>query len=106
MRLEGMRLEPIFVLLMGAEVVEDDVKLSTRKGRGKAVHEIEKLDTATALGMRCDDLSGGDFKRRKQCCGAMPLVVVALAGQGAAIGQLQMALRSFQGLGRGLFVHA
>jgi hypothetical protein len=38
------------------------------------------------------DLSGGDFERRKQCCRAMPLVVVALTGQGAAIGQLQITL--------------
>src|SRR5450631_1450544 len=50
--------------------------------------------------MRRDDLSGGDFKRRKQRCRAIPLVVVALAGQGAAIGQLQIALRSLQSLPR------
>ena len=56
--------------------------------------------------MRRDDLSAGDFKRRKQRCRAMPLVVVALAGQGAAIGQLQIALRSLQSLDRRLFVHA
>src|ERR1700736_6429212 len=56
--------------------------------------------------MRRNDLSGGDFERRKQCCRAMPLVVVALAGQGAAIWQLQIALRSLQSLDRGLFVHA
>src|SRR6266853_3531883 len=56
--------------------------------------------------MSRDDLSGGDFERRKQCCRAMPLVVVALAGQGAAIWQLQIALRSLQSLDRGLFVHA
>src|SRR5258708_14506190 len=56
--------------------------------------------------MSRDDLSGGDFERRKQCCGAMPLVIVALAGQGAAIGQLQIALRSLQSLDRGLLVHA
>src|ERR1700681_1796560 len=56
--------------------------------------------------MRRDDLSGGDFKRRKQRCRAMPLVVVALAGQSAAIGQLQIALRSLQSLDRRLFVHA
>src|SRR6266852_2157695 len=56
--------------------------------------------------MSRDDLSGGDFERRKQCCGAMPLVVVTLAGQGAAIWQLQIALRSLQSLDRGLFVHA
>src|SRR6478736_7414665 len=55
--------------------------------------------------MRRDDLSGGDFERCKQCCGAMPLVIVALAGQGAAIGQLQITLRSLQSLDRGLLVH-
>ena len=36
----------------------------------------------------------------------MPLVIVALAGQGAAIGQLQITLRSLQSLDRGLLVHA
>src|SRR6266576_6540887 len=56
--------------------------------------------------MRRDDLSGGDLQRRKQCCRAMPLVIVALAGQGAAIGQLQITLRSLQSLDRGLLVHA
>ena len=40
------------------------------------------------------------------CCGAMPLVIVALAGQGAAIGQLQITLRSLQSLDRGLLVDA
>src|SRR6266567_3464275 len=56
--------------------------------------------------MSRDDPSSGDFERGKQCCRAMPLVVVALAGQGAAIGQLQIALRSLQSLDRRLFVHA
>src|ERR1700757_4788983 len=56
--------------------------------------------------MRRDDLSGGDLERRKQCCSAVPPVIVALAGQGAAIGQLQITLRSLQGLDRGLLVHA
>src|ERR1700758_4969400 len=36
----------------------------------------------------------------------MPLVIVALAGQSAAIGQLQITLRSLQSLDRGLLVHA
>ena len=76
----------MFVFLVGVEVVEDDVKLAVRKGRGDAVHEVEKLDTATAFRMRRDDLSGGDFQRRKQRCRAMPLVVVALAGQGPTVG--------------------
>src|SRR2546428_13107294 len=39
-------------------------------------------------------------------CRAMPLVIVALAGQGAAVGQLQITLRALQGLDRGLLVHA
>ena len=42
-------LEPVLVLLMGVEIVEDDVKLSARKGRGDAVHEVEKLDAAAAF---------------------------------------------------------
>jgi hypothetical protein len=37
----------MLVLLVGVEVVEDDVKLLVRKRRGDAVHEIEKLDAAT-----------------------------------------------------------
>src|ERR1700692_1504653 len=102
----GMGLEPMLVLLVGVEVVEDDVKLAVRISRGEAVHEVEKLDAAPPFLMSREYLSGGDFERRKQCCRAMPLVVVALAGQGAAIGQLQIALRSLQSLDRGLFVHA
>jgi len=58
----GMSLEPILVILVGVEVAEDDVKLAVRKGRGDAVHEVEKLDTATAFRMRRDDLSRGDFQ--------------------------------------------
>ena len=45
----GVGLEPVLVLLVGVKVVEDDVKLAARKGRGEAVHEIEKLDAATAF---------------------------------------------------------
>ena len=49
-------------------------------------------------------LSGGDFERGEQGRGAVPLVVVALAGQGASVRQLQIALRPLQGLDRRLFV--
>ena len=45
----SMRLEPRLVLLVGVEVVEDDVKLAVRKSRGDTVHEVEKLDAATAF---------------------------------------------------------
>jgi hypothetical protein len=81
-----MGFEPILVFLVGVEVVEDDVKLAVRKGRGDAVHEVETLDTATAFRMRRDNLSVGDFQCRKQRGRAMPLVVVALAGQSPAVG--------------------
>src|ERR1019366_3011566 len=43
----GMGLEPMFVFLVGVEVVEDDVKLAVRKSRGNAVHEVEEFDAAT-----------------------------------------------------------
>lgn len=101
-----MCLEPFLVPLMGAEVVENDVKLSVRKCCGHAIHEVEKLDPATSLRMRRKDLPGSDFQRCKQRGRAMPLVVVTLPGQGSAVGQFRITLRSFQGLNRGLFVHA
>ena len=43
----GVGLEPMFVFLVSVEVVEDNVKLSVRKSRGDAVHEVEK-PTASA----------------------------------------------------------
>ncbi len=55
-------LEPVLVLRAGAKVVGDDVKLAVWKGCGDAVHEVEKLDTATAFRARRDDPSGGDLK--------------------------------------------
>ena len=45
----GMGLEPILILLVGVEIIEDDVKLPVRKGRGETVHEIKKLDAASAF---------------------------------------------------------
>src|ERR1700692_929044 len=59
----GVFLEPALVLLMGVEVVEDDVEFAIREGGNDAVHEAEELDTAAALGMRGNDRSGGDFER-------------------------------------------
>ena len=49
-------------------------------------------------------LPGGDFERCEQSRGAMPLVVVAVPGQGASVRQLQIPLRPLQGLDRRLFV--
>jgi hypothetical protein len=59
-------LEPTLVLLMGVEIVEDDVEFSIREGGNDIVHEAEELDTAAPLGMRRNDLSGGDFERCEQ----------------------------------------
>src|SRR6202008_1069936 len=40
----GVGLEPMFVFLVGVEVVEDDVKLSARKGRGDAVQASRPVE--------------------------------------------------------------
>src|SRR5262245_2095075 len=100
----GMLPEPALVLLVCVEVVEDDVKLAIREDGNNAVHEAEELDTTAPLGMRRNDSSSSHFERGEQGRGAVPLVVVALAGQGASVRQLQIALRPFQGLDRRLFV--
>src|SRR6185369_5872696 len=100
----GVFLEPALVLLVRIEIVEDDVKRTIREGGNQAVHKAEELDAAAALGMRCDDPAGSDVERGKQGRGTVPPVVVALAGQGAPVRQLQIALRPLQGLDRRLFV--
>src|SRR5262245_5789459 len=102
----GVLLEPALVLLVGVEIVEDNVKLAIREGGNNAVHETEELDTAAALGMRRNDPAGGNFECGEQGRGAMPLVIVALAGQRASVRQLQIALRPLQGLDRRLLVDA
>ena len=75
----GMCLEPFLVPLMGAEVVENDVKLSVRKCCGHAIHEVEKLDPATSLRMRRKDLPGSDFQRCKQRGRAMLRIPIDVA---------------------------
>src|SRR6516225_11861396 len=95
-----MFLEPAIALLMGVEIVEDDVQLAIREGGNHAVHEAEELDTAPALGMLGNNHAAGDFERCKQGRGAVPLVIVTLAGQGASVRELQVALRPLQCLDR------
>src|SRR6476620_11158629 len=85
----GVFLEPALVLLVRIEIVEDDVKRAIREGGNEAVHEAEELDAAAALGMGCDDPAGSDLERGEQGRGAVPPVVVAVAGQGAPVRQLQ-----------------
>lgn len=53
-------------------VVSDDV-----------VHEVEEFDAPPARLVSGRHLAGGDLKSGKQCRGAVPLVVVAMAGQRA-----------------------
>src|SRR6478752_7784323 len=100
----GVFLEPALVLLMGVEIVEDDVKLAVREGVNKAIHEAEELNAAAALGMRRDDPPGGDFKRCEQHLYPFPLVFLSLSCQFSPILHLQIALRPLQGLYRNLFV--
>ena len=71
--------EPSFVLLVGIEIVQDDVKFAVREGGDKAVHEARELDAAPAFRMRGDHLAGGHFECGKQGRSAVPPVVVALA---------------------------
>ena len=52
------------------------------------------------------NLSRGDIECRKQRRRAVPFVVVALAGQGAPVGQFQIALRPLQRLDRWLLIDA
>ena len=84
-----MFLEPALVLLVRVEIVEDDVKLATREGGDDAAHEAEELDTAAALGMRCDDPAGGDFERCEQGGGTVPLVVVDSASHRLPVGSFK-----------------
>ena len=99
-----MFLEPAIALLMGVEIIEDDVQLAIREGGNHAVHEAEELDTAPPLGMLGNNPAAGDFERCKQGRGAVPLVIVALAGQGASVRELQVALRPLQRLDRRLLI--
>src|ERR1700722_16861372 len=102
----GVFFEPTVVLLVRVEIVENDVKLAIWKGSHDLVHEAKELDPAASLRMCRDDFSGSNFERCEQGCGSVPFVIVALAGQGAPVWQLQIALRTLQGLDRRLLVDA
>ena len=70
------------------------------------VHEVEELGAPAARFMRGGDLAGGDLEGGKQRRGAVALVIMAVAGQRPTVRELQIALRTLQGLDRGLFVDA
>src|SRR6516162_290683 len=102
----GMAGEPAVGLrLMGVEVVEDDVNLPLGMRGHDAVHEVEELDAPAAPIVLGSHLAGSNVESSEQSRGAMPLVVMRVAGQRTAVGQLEIALRPFQRLDRGLLVH-
>src|SRR5665213_1308391 len=99
-----MALEPELIFLVGVEIVEHDMNVLAWIGGNDAVHELKELDATAALLMRGGHRPSGDFECGKQRRSAVPLIVVALAGQGAAVRQLQIALRPLQRLDGGLFI--
>src|ERR671938_815584 len=101
-----MLLEPAIALLVGVEIVEDDVQLAVREGGNQAVHEAEEFDAAAALGMLGNNLACGNLERGEQGRGAVPSVIMALAGQSTSVRQPQIALRSLQSLDRRFLVDA
>ena len=68
------------------------------------VHEREELDPAAPLGVLGRDLARGDVERGEQGAVAAPPVLVRLAVERAAIGQLEVALGAFQRLDRRLLI--
>lgn len=72
----GVLFEPALVLLVGIEVVQDDVKLAARKGRNDAIHEAEKFNATPPPGMGGKDLSGGNLEcgrhRQTYCTSTSP----------------------------------
>ena len=89
----GMADEPAVGLrLMGVEVVEDDVNLPLGMRGHDAVHEVEELDAPAAPIVLGSHLAGSNVESSEQSRGAMPLVVMRVAGQRTAVGQLEMGL--------------
>ena len=73
-----MSLQPAISLwLMGVQVVEDDVNLSTAIFGNHFVHEIKKLAPSTPGVMPSGYLTRGYIQRREQRGGAMSLITVA-----------------------------
>ena len=92
--------------LVGREVVEDHVDFLAGMLSYYPVHEVEELDPPAALVVPADHLAAGDIEGREQGCGPVPLVVVRLADHRPAIGQLEIALGTFQRLDRRLLIDA
>lgn len=90
--------------LVGREIVENDMDFALRMRGDDMVHEVQELDPPAPLVVPSDDLAAGEIERREERRRAMPFVIVRLAGHGAPTGQLQIPLRAFKRLYRGLFI--
>ena len=80
--------------------------LAVRIGGDDLVHEAEELDAPAPLLVGHGHLAGGDVEGGGTGSRCVALVIVAVAGQRPAVGQLQIALGTLQRLNRGLLVDA
>src|SRR6476469_3895263 len=99
-----MAREPLFVLLVRIQIIEDDLEPGFGIGRNNLVHEGQELLAAPALLVRARDLARRHLERGEQGRGAVPLIVVAVSRQRASVRQLQIALRALQRLDRRFLV--
>src|SRR5215203_1031602 len=91
--------------LVGVEVVEHDMDVAARVIGHDLVHEVEELDPASTPIVPGPNLARGDVKGGEERGGAVPGVVVAVAGQRAAVLELEIALRPLERLDVGLLVN-
>ena len=98
-----MFLEPAIALLMGVEIIEDDVKLAIRGRRLRGSRSRETRDGQPPLGMLGNNPAAGDFERCKQGRGA-----ACNRGSGRSrrvrSGSFTVALRPLQRLDRRLLI--
>ena len=76
--------------LVGIQVIENDMNLAVGVSSNDFVHEIQELASPPPLVVRRLHQTGGYFQRRKQRCGAMPLIAMAVAVDCFAVRQTQV----------------
>ena len=102
----GVLLGPFFLFHeVAAEVVEHDMEFFAGMKRHELIHEIKEFDPAFALIMAGMDLAGDSVQGRKKRSRAMALILMGEAGERAAIGHSQPALRPLEGLNARLLVN-
>ena len=84
--------------LVGLEIIEHDVDLAVRVIGHDLVHEVEELDPPPAPIVSCLDLARGNVEGGEEGRRAVPLVVVAVARERAAVRQPEIALRPLERL--------